>query len=107
MQALRHALAADPHHAEAYRWAAVEAARRKDVLLQYRMIRKAFESALTDPFYLDDLRRVVVDKLGDVHTMAALMEQALAADPKNAAARQYLAEARLALTPPQASRGAR
>src|SRR5437879_1051486 len=60
MQAVRHALAADPRHAEAYRWAAVEARQRGDLLLQYRMIRKAFESALTDPYYVEDLSRVVL-----------------------------------------------
>jgi len=100
MQAVRHALAADPRHAEAYRWAAVEARQRGDLLLQYRMIRKAFESALTDPYYVEDLSRVVLGGLGDAHTMAALMEQALAADPNNAMARKHLAAARLALGAP-------
>ena len=97
MQAARHALAADPRHAEAYRWAAFEAARRGDLLLEYRMLRKAFESAPTDPFYVEDLGRVVLEQMGDAHTMAALMEQALAADPGNAMARKHLAAARLAL----------
>ena len=107
MQAVRHALAADPRHAEAYRWAAVEARQRGDLLLQYRMIRKAFESALTDPYYVEDLSRVVLGGLGDAHTMAALMEQALAADPNNAMARKHLAAARLALGAPGSGQPAR
>ena len=107
MQAARHALAADPRHAEAYRWAALEASRRGDLLLEYRMLRKAFESAPTDPFYVEDLGRVVLERLGDAHTMAALMEQALAADPSNAIARKHLAAARLALGAPRPGPSAR
>jgi tetratricopeptide (TPR) repeat protein len=107
MQAVRHALVADPRHAEAYRWAAVEARKRGDLLLRYRMIRKAFESALTDPFYVEDLGNVVLGGLGDPHLMAALMEQALAADPNNAGARKHLAAARLALGSPQTREAAR
>jgi tetratricopeptide (TPR) repeat protein len=101
MQAARHAVAADPHHAEAYRWAAVEARNRGDLLLQYRMIRKAFESALTDPYYVEDLADVVLGALGDPHLMASLMEQALTANPDNAEARKYLAAVRQRLTPPR------
>ena len=97
MRAARHALAADPRHAEAYRWAAVEARRRGDLLLQYRMIRGAFESAPTDPFYLADLSQTVLGGLGDPHMMAALMAHALAADPTNAEARKHLDTARRAL----------
>jgi tetratricopeptide (TPR) repeat protein len=107
MQAVRNALRADPRHAEAYRWAAVEASRRGDLLLQYQMIRKAFESAPTDPFYLKHLSLVVVDALGDAHTMAALMEQALALDPDNTAARKHLAAARRSLGDPRAGGPAR
>lgn len=101
MQAALHAVAADPHHAEAYRWAAVEARNRGDVLLQYRMIRKAFESALTDPYYVEDLADVVLGTMGDPHLMASLMEQALVANPDNAQARKYLAAVRQRLTPPR------
>jgi len=107
MQAARHALAADPNHAEAYRWAAVEARRRGDLLLQYRMSRKAFESAPTDPFYLEDLAQVVLTGLGDPHMLAALMEQALVADPSNAEARNHLEAARRALASPQITQAAR
>jgi tetratricopeptide (TPR) repeat protein len=107
MQAARHALAADPRHAEAYRWAAVEARRRGDLLLQYRMIRGAFESAPADPFYLEDLAQAVLGGLSDPHMMAALMERALAADPTNAEARKHLEAARRALASPQITQAAR
>lgn len=107
MQAARHALAADPRHAEAYRWAAVEARKRGDLLLQYRMIRGAFESAPADPFYLEDLAQAVLGGLGDPHMMAALMEQALAADPTNAEARKHLDASRRALGSPQITQASR
>ena len=106
MQAARHALAADPRHPDAYWWAAREAERRGDLLLRYRMMRKAFEAAPADPFYLEDLSEVVMGGLGDPHQMASLMEQALTADPDNVEARKYLTSARRALgaqqTRPQA-----
>ncbi len=104
MQAARHALAADPRHAEAYRWAAVQARKRGDLLLQYRMIRGAFESAPTDPFYLEDLAQAVLGGLGDPHMMAALMEHAIAADPTNAEALKHLDAARRALGSTQITR---
>jgi hypothetical protein len=57
------------------------------------MTRAAFEAAPGDRFYLRRLERVVVDKLGDPRTMVALMEHALAVDPKNASAHERLARA--------------
>ena len=93
MDALLKGTAADPRHAEAHRWAAVKAEARGDLLLEYRMTRAAFEAAPGDRFHHGRLEHVVMDKLGDPRTMVALMEQALAVDPKSAAAHERLARA--------------
>lgn len=92
-RAMRQAIAVDPRHAEALRWLAVEAGRVGDTLMQYQMMTRAFEAAPTDPFYLPDLERVLVTKLGDPLGMAALMKRAIAADATNAEARVQLKKA--------------
>jgi tetratricopeptide (TPR) repeat protein len=91
------AVALDPGHAEAYRWAALEAQRLQEPMRQYRMIRAAFEAAPDDPFYLDPLEDVLVRKFGDARTMLALMQRAVAVHPTNAAAHERLARAALAV----------
>jgi tetratricopeptide (TPR) repeat protein len=75
-RAMLHAIQEDPYHAEALRWLAVEAGKIGDLLLEYQMIKAAFEAAPTDPYYLDHLERVVVKKLGDPLGMAALLQRA-------------------------------
>jgi tetratricopeptide (TPR) repeat protein len=97
LAAFQRAAAINPRHAEAYRWAAVEARRLHDPLLQYHMVRAAFEAAPGDPFYLDPLERVVLGWFGDARTMLTLMERALEVDPANFAAYERLARAALAL----------
>jgi tetratricopeptide (TPR) repeat protein len=97
LAAFEQAVALNPRHAEAYRWAALEARRLHDPMLQYRMVRAAFEAAPADPFYLDPLERVVLGWFGDARTMLTLMERAIQADPRNAAAHERLARAALAL----------
>jgi tetratricopeptide (TPR) repeat protein len=91
LHAVEQAVAADPRHAEAYRWIAVEAWRRADPLLRYRMARAAFESAPTDPFYLHTLDETVLRALGDPHTMTVLLRRAVELDPRNAEAHERLA----------------
>jgi len=92
-RAMRQAIAADPRHADALWWLAVEAGKIGDLLVQYQMITKAFEAAPTDPFYLRDLERVLVTKLGDPLGMATLMQRAVALDATNAEAHARLAKA--------------
>jgi tetratricopeptide (TPR) repeat protein len=104
LAAFQDALAVKPDHAEALRWAAVEAWRRADLLLQYRMIKAAFEAAPTDPFYLEDLATVMVAQLGDLHGMAAFMERALELDETNAAAHEQLGRAAAGLGDPERAR---
>lgn len=97
LRAMQQAIAIDTRHAEAYRWAAVEAGRLRDPILEYRMIRAAFESAPTDPFYLAPVERVVMSWFGDARTMAALMQQAIEQDPGSVGAHERLARAAEAL----------
>jgi len=92
-RAILGAIEADPHHAEALRWLAVEAGKVGDVLLEYELTQAAFEVAPTDPFYWRDLERVVLTKLGDPLGMAALMQRAIALDATNAEAHVRLARA--------------
>lgn len=92
-RAMRQAIAVNPRHAEALRWLAVEAGKVGDTLLQYQMMTRAFEAAPTDPFYLPDLERVLVTKLGDPLGMATLMERAIALDATNAEAHAQLKKA--------------
>ena len=91
LQAVTRAVTADPRHAEAYRWIAVEAWRRSDPLLRYRMARAAFEAAPADPFYLRTLDESVLRALGDPYTMTTLLRRAVEVDPRNAEAHERLA----------------
>lgn len=95
--AMQRAIAIDARHAEAYRWAAVEAGRLHEPALEYRMIRAAFAAAPTDPFYLAPVERVVMTWFGDARTMAALMQEAIDRDPSFAGAHERLARAAEAL----------
>jgi tetratricopeptide (TPR) repeat protein len=97
LAAFQQATTHNPRHAEAYRWAAVEARRLQDPVLQYRMVRAAFEAAPGDPFYLDPLERVVLSWFGDARTMVALMERAIEVDANNPSAHERLARAAFAL----------
>lgn len=97
LKAMQQAVAIDSRHAEAYRWAAVEAGRLHDPALEYRMIRAAFEAAPTDPFYLPPLERVVLNWFGDARTMAELMQRAIERDPGAVGAHERLARAAEAL----------
>jgi tetratricopeptide (TPR) repeat protein len=97
LAAFERAVAHNPRHAEAYRWASVEARRLQDPMLQYRMVRAAFEAAPADPFYLDPLEHVLLRWFGDARTMLVLMERAIDVDPRNAAAHERLARAALAV----------
>ena len=92
-RAMRQAIAMNPRHAEALRWLAVEADKVGDTLMQYQMMTRAFEAAPTDPFYLPDIERVLLAKLGDPLGMATLMERAIALDATNATAYAQLKKA--------------
>jgi tetratricopeptide (TPR) repeat protein len=97
LQALRRAVELDPRHPEALRWAAGEARNVGDLLVEYRMIRAAFEAAPTDPFYFAPLEQVLLNRLGDAHGLTALLERTLELDPASAAAHEGLARAATAL----------
>ncbi len=91
--AMRRALIADPRHAEALRWLAVEAGKVGDLLVQHEMITRAFDAAPTDAFYFRDLEAVLIGKLGDPLGMATRMRRTLALDADNAEAHGRLARA--------------
>jgi tetratricopeptide (TPR) repeat protein len=93
LEAFERAIALERRHAEAYRWAAVEAGILRDPVRQYRMMRAALEAAPGDPFYLAAAERIVLARLGDARTMAALAERAAAADPASPLPWETLARA--------------
>ena len=103
-RAMRQAIAVNPRHVEALRWLAAEADAVGDTLKQYQMMVKVFEAAPTDPFYLPDLERVLVTKLGDPLGMAVLMERAVALDATNAEAQAQLKKALVLLGDPGSAR---
>jgi tetratricopeptide (TPR) repeat protein len=92
-RAIRRAIAADPKHADSLWWLAAGAGLLGDGLAEYQMITRAFEAAPTDPFYLRDLERIVLTKLGDPRGMATLMQRAVALDGANAEAHARLGKA--------------
>jgi Flp pilus assembly protein TadD, contains TPR repeats len=99
-KAMRQAIAVDPRQLDALRWLAMEAAAVGDLLTQYQMMIRVFETAPLDPFYLPDLERVLVKNLGDPLRMATLMERALALDPDNTEAQAQLKKALALLAGP-------
>jgi tetratricopeptide (TPR) repeat protein len=68
---------ADPHHAEAHRWAAVTYGQRGDLLNEYRAITLALEVS-GDPFYADYFFEISVNRIGDPARAAALLEPLVA-----------------------------
>jgi len=100
-EAMRRALALHPQQAEAANWLAHDAWRRFDVVTRHRMVRAAFSARPTDPYFLPHIDEVLVQRLGDHHGVAQLMEQALAVDPDYGAAHERLAAAALRLGDPQ------
>jgi len=93
LAAFQQAIAIDPQHAEALRWAGNQARYLHDPLLQYRMAKAALEAAPADPYYLEVADYVVIKWFGDTKTAAALMHRVVEADPKNAVAHERLAKA--------------
>jgi Tfp pilus assembly protein PilF len=93
LHAFQQAVAADRAHAEAYRWAAVQASRLRDPLLEYRMVHAALEAAPADAFYVPPAERVVMRWFGDARTMSTLLHRALERNPTNIAAHEAQARA--------------
>jgi tetratricopeptide (TPR) repeat protein len=91
LEALAEATRHDPRLAEAHWWAAMISAERGDLASAHRMIRAAFEATPTDPFFLDDVHRILAFRLGDLPANAAVMERALIARPDNLRAHRHLA----------------
>lgn len=59
------AVEVNPRHAEALRWAGVVYGQMGGLANEYRMARAASEAAPGDPYYIEDLAFLVIDKLGD------------------------------------------
>jgi Flp pilus assembly protein TadD len=54
-----------------------------DLANEYRMARAASEAAPGDPYYVEDLAFLVIDKLGDFRQAVALLERARRASPED------------------------
>ena len=67
LQEFLKAIAKDPKHAEALRWAATTYGSRGDVTNEYRYLKAAYEASPGDPFYADRFADVLTDKLGDYY----------------------------------------
>ena len=88
--AFMNALARDPRHAEALRWAAISYSRRGDLASEFRMMKAAAEAAPTDPFYLPSLLWTLTEKLGDFRQAKLVGEQAVRAGLKDGALHRQL-----------------
>jgi tetratricopeptide (TPR) repeat protein len=93
LAAFQQAIAAEPRHPEALRWAGVQGQKLHDPVLQFRMAKAALEAAPADPYYLGVVDHVMIKWFRDAHTTAALMRRVIDADPKNAGAHERLAQA--------------
>jgi tetratricopeptide (TPR) repeat protein len=77
------AIDANPHHAEAHRWAAMVYGQRGDLVNEYRMITTAFVES-GDPYYATHLFEVLVEKVGEPQRAIALLSPLLAKNPNDA-----------------------
>ena len=86
------AIDANPHHAEAHRWAAMVYGQRGDLVNEHRMITTAFVES-GDPYYASHLFSVLVEKVGDPQRAIALLSPLLAKHPNDAMLWTQLAQA--------------
>jgi tetratricopeptide (TPR) repeat protein len=78
LSAFLKAVAAEPHHAEAFRWAARAYGDQGELGQEARLLRAAQEAAPDDPYYVFALDHILVDKLGDFHQATELYRRLLA-----------------------------
>jgi len=83
LEAFLKALEIDPRHADAYRWATFIYSERGDLRNEYRIARAAFDATPTNPFYLEHLDHVLMERLGDPHGAIAVYQQAIRLEPAN------------------------
>lgn len=91
LQELEHATRHDPRLAHAFWMEATIAAERGDLARAYRAIRATFEAAPTDPIYLGEIHRILVDRVGDLPAEVAIMSRVVTASPDNLRAHRHLA----------------
>jgi tetratricopeptide (TPR) repeat protein len=84
LQEFLKAIAINPTHAEALRWAGNTYAKRGDLLKEYQLTKAAYEAAPLDPFYADVFSSVLIGKLGDYHQALALNLKMLQSNPNDA-----------------------
>jgi tetratricopeptide (TPR) repeat protein len=82
----------DPRHVEALRWSAVLHRRRGDLAQEYLAIKRAYEAAPDDPYYLTYFGDLLVDRLGDIHQAKTVWERAVRERPRDARALGRLGE---------------
>ena len=83
LTAFRAAIEVDPHHAEAYRWAAVVYGQRGDLVNEYRMITTAFMES-RDPYYTGHLYTVLIQKVGEPARLIEALTPLLVSVPNDA-----------------------
>ena len=93
LAALLKAIEVNPRHAEALRWAGVVYGQKGDLANEYRMARAASEAEPGDPYYVEDLAFLVIDKLGDFRQAVVLLERALRSSPEDVNVLSRLAHA--------------
>jgi tetratricopeptide (TPR) repeat protein len=92
MAAFHRALDVDPRHGETLRWAATLYNRRGDLVNEYQMIKRAYEAAPDDRYYVLYLGDLLVDRLGDIYQAKEVWERAVRDEPRNARALERLGE---------------
>ena len=92
MVAFQRALDVDPRHGEALRWAATLYSRRGDLVNEYQMIKRAYEAAPDDRYYVLYLGDLLVDRLGDIYQAKEVWERAVRDDPRDPRALERLGE---------------
>jgi tetratricopeptide (TPR) repeat protein len=84
LAALQQAVERNGRHPEALRWTAHLYRRRGDLLSEYRMIKRAYEAAPSDPFYVNHFGEVLIDRMGDLRQAKTVWDRAVTESPDNA-----------------------
>jgi len=82
----------DPRHGEALRWAARLYNRRGDLVKEYQAIKRAYEAAPADRYYVMYFGDLLVDRLGDIYQAKEVWERAVREQPEDGRALERLGE---------------
>jgi tetratricopeptide (TPR) repeat protein len=84
LEALQKAIEQNPRHAEALDWGYRVYLRRGDLLKAFGMAKAAVDAAPGDPFYVQHLNTVLVNRLGNFQDAEPLLERAAQLSPDDA-----------------------